>query len=467
MSKHQTPYQYTAADFALYYSGKMSREDMHALEKAALDDPFLSEAMEGYAHYQQEDWENALLNLTSQLNNTPPTTKIVPFKQTISYQWWRVAAAVLILVSCIGITYWMTGNKKEVPSNLATVQTLPKAPEKTAESKSLPDSASPVTIQGNTQNNSSNPSTAKTELKSNNSGYSVDSSINSATSNGNVAFKEVLAETTPTLSKDRNDKSVATNQDYKVKNEAPVFRDEQISSKSFDKITTAQSPSSVAMNSVKVQQKELEVNKQSKQTISNKVFTGFVVSSSHQPIPYAHVKILNKHSNSYANKYGTIHLPVEDSVLEVEFSAVGYNTMKTKININNGHNEFVLNNHSNDQRDIAVERSEKRKLITNVNSSAKKLNSQQATAFPSDGWFLYNTYLENNKTLPPGQTRYNVPPSVTLEFDVDNEGDISNVKVIRSTCPDCDAEAIRLLQEGPDWEIDHGLKGKGTLEIRF
>jgi hypothetical protein len=39
---------FTASDIERYYSGKMSPQERHALEKAALDDPFLADALEGY-----------------------------------------------------------------------------------------------------------------------------------------------------------------------------------------------------------------------------------------------------------------------------------------------------------------------------------------------------------------------------------------------------------------------------------
>ena len=41
---------YTAADFERYYSGQMSDAEMHALEKSALEDPFLADALEGYSY---------------------------------------------------------------------------------------------------------------------------------------------------------------------------------------------------------------------------------------------------------------------------------------------------------------------------------------------------------------------------------------------------------------------------------
>lgn len=42
--------KYTAADFERYHSGKMSEADMHAIEKSALADPFLADALEGYVY---------------------------------------------------------------------------------------------------------------------------------------------------------------------------------------------------------------------------------------------------------------------------------------------------------------------------------------------------------------------------------------------------------------------------------
>ena len=43
---------YTAKDIERYHSGELSPVEMHAMEKAALDDPFLSDALEGYAFTQ-------------------------------------------------------------------------------------------------------------------------------------------------------------------------------------------------------------------------------------------------------------------------------------------------------------------------------------------------------------------------------------------------------------------------------
>ena len=40
---------FTASDIQKYHNGLLSAKEMHEMEKAALDDPFLADALEGYA----------------------------------------------------------------------------------------------------------------------------------------------------------------------------------------------------------------------------------------------------------------------------------------------------------------------------------------------------------------------------------------------------------------------------------
>jgi hypothetical protein len=49
--------QYTADDILKYHQGMLNANEMHALEKAALDDPFLSDALDGFENneYAQRD----------------------------------------------------------------------------------------------------------------------------------------------------------------------------------------------------------------------------------------------------------------------------------------------------------------------------------------------------------------------------------------------------------------------------
>ncbi len=48
MSEEKKYKNYTAADIEKYHRGLLSPGEMNQLEKAALDDPFLADALEGY-----------------------------------------------------------------------------------------------------------------------------------------------------------------------------------------------------------------------------------------------------------------------------------------------------------------------------------------------------------------------------------------------------------------------------------
>ena len=41
--------KFTASDIEKYHKGQLSAKERHDLEKAALDDPFLADALEGYS----------------------------------------------------------------------------------------------------------------------------------------------------------------------------------------------------------------------------------------------------------------------------------------------------------------------------------------------------------------------------------------------------------------------------------
>lgn len=86
--------KYSASDFAKYHAGEMPAGEMHALEKAALDDPFLAEALEGFAN--SKDPEKESLELRERLEkriNAKDNRK--PF--SLMDHWWKVAALIVLI----------------------------------------------------------------------------------------------------------------------------------------------------------------------------------------------------------------------------------------------------------------------------------------------------------------------------------------------------------------------------------
>ncbi|WP_121355263.1 hypothetical protein [Flavisolibacter nicotianae] len=77
---------------------------------------------------------------------------------------------------------------------------------------------------------------------------------------------------------------------------------------------------------------------------------------------------------------------------------------------------------------------------------------------PVNGWPLFENFVSRNRKpvagLPalPDSSRF-----VELQFEISTEGIPQNIRVTKSLCTACDAEAIRLLQNGPLWKGKTGL----------
>ncbi len=90
---------YNTTDIQNYLQGKLSSQEMHAIEKAALDDPFLADAIEGQQNNIQ-NFDSDAIELRKRLQERAQEKNkavIIPFKL-----WQRVAAIAIIL---IGSTY--------------------------------------------------------------------------------------------------------------------------------------------------------------------------------------------------------------------------------------------------------------------------------------------------------------------------------------------------------------------------
>src|SRR3977135_974280 len=97
---------YTAQDKEAYISGRLTALQMHTMEKAALDDSFLAEAMEGYGVTENDNWKDELAALKTTFENKDRQAIVVPMIKR-NNNWWKVAVAVLLLGSVATISYLM------------------------------------------------------------------------------------------------------------------------------------------------------------------------------------------------------------------------------------------------------------------------------------------------------------------------------------------------------------------------
>ena len=89
---------------------------------------------------------------------------------------------------------------------------------------------------------------------------------------------------------------------------------------------------------------------------------------------------------------------------------------------------------------------------------------KEITPHPVIGNRSYQKYLKENLVRPADEKCAQVKGKVVLTFLVNKEGRPFYIKVKESLCESADKEAIRLIQEGPDW-INRNKKAEVTVKF--
>ena len=113
--------KYNAIDFARYHSGAMRPDEMQALEKAALEDPFLADALDGYIYSKNHQKE--LNEIRIRLEEKRKQSKVFSISSLSSGAWWKIAA-MFILFAGAGYFLYVTNSEKE--NSLVVKKNIPK-----------------------------------------------------------------------------------------------------------------------------------------------------------------------------------------------------------------------------------------------------------------------------------------------------------------------------------------------------
>jgi len=89
---------------------------------------------------------------------------------------------------------------------------------------------------------------------------------------------------------------------------------------------------------------------------------------------------------------------------------------------------------------------------------------EQTPPVPAKGNEAYNSYIGQNRRQIKDANSENQHGKVILIFHVNKQGRPVDIAVLRPLCPAADKEAIRLLQNGPDWTVG---EMSARLEIDF
>ena|SRR5579872_4652256 len=67
------------------------------------------------------------------------------------------------------------------------------------------------------------------------------------------------------------------------------------------------------------------------------------------------------------------------------------------------------------------------------------------------GMSAFYRYIQDNLKYPDKSRKKNIQGKVFINFVIEKDGSLIDIKILKGVAPDIDAEAIRLMKECPKW----------------
>jgi len=459
---------YTAKDIEAYHAGALTAAQMHSMEKAAMDDPFLAEAMEGFEGTKGISWHNELEALRQQVKENNIPAKLVAFNNS-GTRWWKAVAAILVIGFGAALTFYMSKGKEEAPAKEQIAQNFPAPPTvdsaaskmevtpvlssgKFNDTKPTAPALNPVISEPLAKNNLTIPGNAPVQKPDNGFVYRP-----------SKKYSEDLAKTeSNTRVVDEEKKNIAGNivvpPSTANTNNAVIDLD-TYNGRNMDG-RQQQSKIIADENRKRSMQNQLQLNRS---------FIAQVVGPDNSPLPFANINIKNENFGTYADVRGNFRLVSTDSLVEVEVKSVGYLPRSYTLRSNQPQNRIVLTEDASalKQKTIVKDNNAGGMVSGKLSRRATLLKDSAVNVEPADGWDNYNTYITNNIEIPDDILKKETHGEMEISFDVKSNGAISNVKIGESGCTSCAEAAKRLIEQGPQWKIKKGKKASAKIKVKF
>lgn len=429
--------QYTAEDIQRYLSREMPAQERHAMEKAALEDPFLAEAMEGYAKRPAAGIVSDIEDLKKRLQQETGRSKTA-FLHSRKI-WWNAAAAILIVLGGVFTWYWLIPAGNKIAQKKETAVGPVKESRDTAETPATTDSA----VKESSEEKSTPLSPAPEKL------------LPQAPPPPPQRIKQV-----PLPEPQSQNDTVAPEQGFTVADRAAtvkaVEQAQAIEEAEKERSRTRESRSV----SVSAAQNETSL------PAPINTITGKITDNNNNPLPFVNIRVADTVSETYSDARGKFKLISRNTSLVANLRSAGFQPKEVVLYAGVPVNTIALEPDTGQSSEVVVSAyGIKKKKALSANDS--KSTAEVPGAVPADGWKNYDIYLINN-TRSPERGSTPVHGLVDVSFTVNKYGQLSDFKVVHSTCPQCNREAVRVIEEGPQWKLTGGTDtAKMTITVQF
>lgn len=442
MINHQTHKQFGFEDIQRYLNGTMNPAEKHELERAALQDPFLSDAIEGFEEQGTASYTNHQQEIAAKLL---PIREAAPIVSISKKMYWMRIAALIILIAGVGIFGYQNfkpgktevvaqqqeiGGKKDVLPE----STLPEAEKKIAQTESsLPEATN--------KNNTNNKDFASLKLNEKQN-TQLNFAPQEMEASADIKYENDADQSASKNNPDDNS-DVTSNSNSKTK--------EMIGN--ADSISFfLQSNTIEAQLTGRVAGVQIDANRNAKPKISgntNGLLQGIVTDETGKPLANVSVISADKKNVAITDMQGKFSIAAKDSSTDATVAAVGYTTAQVKLNMDAAQNQFVLAPAASALSEVVVTSLGIKRDRKALGYTTDKLENALQ---PIGGWESFHEYVRIKLGMDSLEYYSEVPgEEMTIEFTLDKEGNPSNVQILSYQGSEKGEMVRSIIETGPRW----------------
>lgn len=401
-----------------YIRGLRKGKEAHRLEKESMQDPFLADAMDGY-NQMEGNHEQRIEKLRMQVS-----AHSAKKKNTYAITW-SIAACLII---GFGISSYFLFLKKSMTDEVFIAEES--VSTKLAEPAAPPTPAIPATP--------TVPATPQKEIALATTKVKTDSTPISEITARQADKKDMIAKIQAT-SQPQQGVPVAT---------VPVM--EEVSEE-----TAALQEVVATMDTFESESdKKMKLAKVATILPQNNMIKGRVTDEKGEPLIGASVTYKGTNIGTITNMNGEFSLVKKDDKKRLTAQFIGYDPVEIRVDTSRTM-LIAMNENKQALNEVVVVGYGAKKNKKSVTAGTVVKGNEQAnkdiTPQPVIGKRKFQKYLKENLVRPTDEKCAQVKGKVVLTFLVNKEGRPFSIKVKESLCESSDKEAIRLIQEGPDW----------------
>jgi TonB family protein len=456
-------------DYQRYLEDQMTPKERHDFEMRLLDDDFADEAFEGLSQMTPEELSKDLNSLKIEIHSKAKKRNVFPF--------WQIAATLMLLGVFSFLVYYL------IESNTTTESVQSKSISAVEEVKD--EQATSITDLDSTENEQDRIVAYQQKMEE----EPVDKEIPKSNIRESRAVPEKEAELEELEMLEVEDPKEKLEEMVPGLEVAPIElpslaevqnelieMEEAPSKQKSERFRKEAAAPAVAMKKQAAAQENLYVAKED----NVRTITG-TVRSVDDGLPIPGVNIVAKGTgygtNSDIDGNYSITVPADEEIT-LRYSFIGIKSKEVvvgeqqtidvnmELDITRALNEIV----------VTADGTERRRDVTGAVSTVEVDDFDTRAVrydspLPVGGNEAFKDYVKENIRYPSLGLADKVKGTVKLIFTVEQNGNISNIEVLKSMGDDFDNEAIRLVSDGPKWEPakenDVAVAKEVKVKIRF